>query len=154
MSGKGLRKIILQLHVMCYMSKYINILLYLKNIYPVNISKHNSHLEQSILLMIPNRGRCHFIPLKVYLHHRNMIVIFIVWVVFFSFKEKTNLNHIKKYVKIKIIHNKSRLTYSLCIFYVYYLDIIWYWRKACYIQRWRLIEKVLWILKRAQNEDN
>ena len=78
MSGKGLRKIILQLHVMCYMAKYINILLYLKNIYPVNISKHNSHLEQSILLMIPNREVCHFIPLKVYLHHRNMIVIFIV----------------------------------------------------------------------------
>ena len=59
--------------------------------YPAYISKYNlNHENQIIVLMIPN-GECNF-----------QMAIFIVWIVSIRLEEKTNLNLIKKYVKIKI----------------------------------------------------
>ena len=84
--------------------------LYVKkeNIYPAYVSKHNSNREiQLMLLMIPNSVGRHYLAVKNYLHyqkkeHQKKMVIFIVQIVFIPLEQKTNLNLIKKYLKIKV----------------------------------------------------
>ena len=59
------------------------------------VSKHNSNREKQIIfLMIPNEERWHYMALLTR-------VIYIVRIVFFILQQKTNLNLLKNYVKIK-----------------------------------------------------
>ena len=53
--------------------------------------------------MIPNeeKGGRHFLAVKK-IFIVNIMMIFIVWIVFIPLEQKINLNLMKKYVKIKI----------------------------------------------------
>ena len=88
-----------------------------EKIYPAYVSEHNSNREkQVILLSIPNREkqeansegqRWHYLAVnKLSALLREIIskimVIFIVCIVFIPLEQKANVNHTKKYVKIKI----------------------------------------------------
>ena len=78
------------------------------SVYPVYLSKHNSKLEkQVIILMIPNGEGWYYLPVKKLpalskgisskhagdIYRMNCL---------HSIRKKSNLNHLKKYAKIKI----------------------------------------------------
>ena len=73
---------------------------------PPYVSKHNSNREKQVILlsMIPNRKVWHCLAVKKLsaLLRGVILVIFILWIFFILLEQKPNLNHIKKYVKIKI----------------------------------------------------
>ena len=85
-------------------------ILYVKKekVYPAYISKHNSNREKQVFLfMIPNGEEWHFLIIKKISPlfkgtNQNIMVIFIVWIVFIALEQKTNLNHMEKHVKTKI----------------------------------------------------
>ena len=100
MTGKNSRKIIEQLLLMLCMlkeKKYIQPFL-----------KHDSNCEkQVILLMIPNGKEWHYLAVKklstllrgiTSKHHGHFYCL----ICLHSFATEKNVNHIKKYVKIKI----------------------------------------------------
>ena len=82
-------------------------------IYPAFVSKHNSNREKNvILLMIPNREKIalsccsKFVSIIKWLLLRallrpNIMVILILWIAFLLSEEKTKLDLIEEYVKIK-----------------------------------------------------
>ena len=97
MTGKGLRKIIQQsLLIFSLPKKKKKLLAYISN-------NNSTHKKQVIILMIPNeeKGGWHFLAVKK-IFILNIMMIFIVWIVFIPLEQKINLNLMKKYVKIKI----------------------------------------------------
>ena len=87
-----------------------------EKIYPDYISKHNSNCEKQVLLLtIPNGGpkvheaksegqRWCYLAIKKLLALLRGITLktMVIFIVFILLKQKTNLNHLKEYVKIKI----------------------------------------------------
>ena len=77
------------------------------NIMPTFQNKSNNE-KLIILLMIPNGEGWHYLAVKNDLHYSMILRItskhdgnFLCFDCLCSFRTKTNLNHIKKYVKIK-----------------------------------------------------
>ena len=88
-----------------------------EKMYPAYISKHNSNCEKQVLLLtIPNGGSkvheakskgqrwCYYLAVKKLLALLRGIALktMVIFIVFIRSKQKTNLNHLKEYVKIKI----------------------------------------------------
>ena len=80
----------------------------IEKLYPAFVSKHNSNREKEVILsMISNGDEWHYLAVKKYQQYYEeycliSAVIFIVWVAFIPLGQKTNLNRIKKYIKIQI----------------------------------------------------
>ena len=73
-----------------------------EKINPTYISKDDSkHEKQVILLTIEDKEKLSW-GKKVFIVKKNMVAIFIVWVVFTRWNKKQNLIHIKKLVKRNI----------------------------------------------------
>ena len=79
------------------------------NVYLVHISKNNlEHEKQIILWMIPNGEGWYYLEVKklsALLRGTTSKPVgdFFVWIVFIDLEQITNLNLLKKYVKIKIL---------------------------------------------------
>ena len=78
------------------------------NIYPSYVSKHNLNYENEIiLLMILNGEGWHYLAVNelsaLFREKRqNIMMIFIVYIEVIPLQQKTNLNRINKYVKVKV----------------------------------------------------
>ena len=77
-------------------------------IYPAYVSKHSSSSEKQVIpLMIPNGEGWHYLAVKNTRALSRGITSknngdFIVWIVFISLEQETNLNRKREYVKIKM----------------------------------------------------
>ena len=82
----------------------MNIYIYIY-ILPAFQIENSNHEKQITLLMIPNGGGWNYLAVKklsAILEYQNMVKIFFVLIVFIHLEQKTNLNCMEKYLKIKI----------------------------------------------------